>query len=120
MTMSMEIVMDLKITHEKSNGTHYFKLVGDVQSYTAPKLKKILVPLSEQTKQVIIIDVEQIDFIDSVGLGVFAGVISSTIRNNSTLMLKGMTNRVRRLFEITGLMEMMENSKNNKTIDTFA
>lgn len=44
-------VMDLNITHEKLNGTHYLELVGEVQSYTAPKLKAILFPLSEETKQ---------------------------------------------------------------------
>ncbi|WP_234293185.1 STAS domain-containing protein [Fictibacillus sp. FJAT-27399] len=120
MSMSMGNVMDLKITHEKLNGTHYLELVGEVQSYTAPKLKKILVPLSEKTKQDIIIDVEKIDFIDSVGLGVFAGVLRSTKRNNCTLMLRGMSNRVRRLFEVTGLIEMVESSKNKKTIETFA
>ncbi|WP_240482391.1 MULTISPECIES: STAS domain-containing protein [Fictibacillus] len=107
MSMSMGNVMDLNITHEKLNGTHYLELDGEVQSYTAPKLKAILFPLSEQTKQKIIIDVEKIDFIDSVGLGVFAGAIKSSIMNNSTLILRGMTCRVRRLFEITGLIEMI-------------
>ncbi|MGG1572790.1 STAS domain-containing protein [Fictibacillus sp. NRS-1165] len=111
--MDMSInVMDLKITHEKLHSTHYLKLVGEVQRYTAPKLKKILVPLSEQTKEEIIIDVEEIDFIDSVGLGVFAGAIRLTNRNNNTLKLRGMTERIRRLFEVTGLIEMIKVSKN--------
>ncbi|MDN4075911.1 STAS domain-containing protein [Fictibacillus terranigra] len=104
MSMSMGNVMDLNITHEKLNGTHYLELVGEVQSYTAPKLKAILFPLSEQTKQKIIIDVEKIDFIDSIGLGVFAGAFKLTKRSNSTLILKGMKNHVRRLFEVTGLI----------------
>jgi anti-sigma B factor antagonist len=100
--------MNLKIQHETSQGTHYLKLVGEVHSYTVSKLKEVLEPLSEQKEQAIVIDLQQIDFIDSIGVKVFQGALKSTNKNHNTLLIKGMSYRVRQLFKVTGLLDLME------------
>ncbi|WP_429877107.1 STAS domain-containing protein [Fictibacillus sp. NRS-1165] len=43
-----------------------------------------------------------------MGVKVFRGALKSTNRNHSTLLIKGMPYRVRRLFKATGLLDLME------------
>ncbi len=45
---------------------------------------------------------------DSTGLGIFVGALKSSKANNSSLKLRGMTDRVKRISEITGLTEVMD------------
>jgi anti-sigma B factor antagonist len=98
----------LQINHHTIEHTHSLKLAGEVDAYTAPKLKEVLVPLTEKEGQEIIIDLSGIEYMDSTGLGIFVGALKSTKANNSSLKLRGMTERVRRIFEITGLTEVMD------------
>ncbi|SFF10019.1 anti-sigma B factor antagonist [Bacillus sp. OV194] len=100
--------MNLQIKHEETKGVHYLILAGEVDAYTAPKLKEVLVPLTEEKNVQIMIDLQHIDYMDSTGLGIFVGALKSTKKNDSSLKLRGMTERVKRLFEITGLTEVMD------------
>ncbi|MFC7372764.1 STAS domain-containing protein [Fictibacillus iocasae] len=100
--------MNLQINHHTNEHTHSLELAGEVDAYTAPKLKEVLVPLTEKEGQEIIIDLSQIEYMDSTGLGIFVGALKSTKANNGSLKLRGMTERVRRIFEITGLTEVMD------------
>ncbi|MFC0190415.1 STAS domain-containing protein [Fictibacillus aquaticus] len=100
--------MNLQINHHTIEQTHSLKLAGEVDAYTAPKLKEVLVPLTEKEGQEIIIDLSGIEYMDSTGLGIFVGALKSTKANNSSMKLRGMTERVRRIFEITGLTEVMD------------
>ncbi|WP_062231908.1 STAS domain-containing protein [Fictibacillus sp. FJAT-27399] len=103
--------MNLKIKHEQLNDAHYLVLNGEIDVYTAPKLKEVLIPLSEEKRKDIIIDLQQIDFMDNTGLGIFIKVLKSLKKNDSTLKLRGLTDRVHRLFDVSGLTEVMDIGK---------
>ncbi|MDN4075304.1 STAS domain-containing protein [Fictibacillus terranigra] len=103
--------MNLKIKHEQLNDSHYLVLNGEIDIYTAPKLKEVLIPLSEEKRKDIIIDLQQIDFMDNTGLGIFIKVLKSLKKNDSTLKLRGLTDHVHRLFDVSGLTEVMDIGK---------
>lgn len=100
--------MNLDIQHKQSNETHEISLNGEIDAYTAPKLREVLFPITEKREQKIIIDLQQVNYMDSTGLGIFVGAMKATKKSGSTLKLSGATNRVRRLFEITGLTEVID------------
>ncbi|EIT87430.1 anti-sigma-B factor antagonist RsbV [Fictibacillus macauensis ZFHKF-1] len=100
--------MNLHITQDTIDTIDHLQLVGEVDAYTAPKLKEVLVPLTEKQGATIVIDLQQVDYMDSTGLGIFVGALKSTKKNDGTMKLSGMTERVKRLFEITGLTEVMD------------
>ncbi|SER86960.1 STAS domain-containing protein [Salisediminibacterium halotolerans] len=98
--------LDIQVT-EGEEQTHV-ALSGEVDVYTASKLKETLNPLAEQEGQVLVVDLSEIDYIDSTGLGIFIGTLKITEKSNSELRLTGLNERVKRLFEITGLNEVID------------
>lgn len=44
---------------------------------------------------------------DSTGLGLFVGTLKSLNQNNKELYILGVNDRIKRLFEITGLNDLM-------------
>ncbi len=51
----------------------------------------------------VVVDLEQVNYMDSTGLGVFISALKSTKEFDSELRLVALQDRVQRLFEITGL-----------------
>ncbi|MBN3552738.1 STAS domain-containing protein [Fictibacillus nanhaiensis] len=100
--------MNLQINQEQINETYELNLTGEVDAYTAPKLKEVMLPLTEKEGNIVIVNLSGIEYMDSTGLGIFVGALKSSKANNSSLKLRGMTERVKRIFEITGLTEVMD------------
>ena len=49
------------------------------------------------------IDCRDLSYIDSTGLGVFASILKRTKEQGSEIVLVGLKNNIRKLFNITGL-----------------
>jgi anti-sigma B factor antagonist len=100
--------MNLEISHESYENSLLVYLTGEVDAYTAPKLRDILIPLTEEKNKDIIIDLSNVEYIDSTGLGVFIGALKSSHNFDSHIKLRGLSKRVLRLFKITGLDEVLD------------
>ncbi|QKY71215.1 STAS domain-containing protein [Lentibacillus sp. CBA3610] len=103
--------MDLKIDITEGIGKSTVKLFGEIDAYTAPQLKEKLLPLTKIERNQVEVNLENVHYMDSTGLGVFISALKSTKENNSELRLVDLQDRVLRLFRITGLDEII-------TIDT--
>jgi anti-sigma B factor antagonist len=100
--------MNLEINHVEKAGKQYLFLKGEVDVYTSVELKEILLLLTRSAGNEVIVDLTEVSYIDSTGLGIFIGALKATNRYNSSLKLSGMIARVRRLFQITGLDEVID------------
>lgn len=98
--------MNLQVKKTTEGTKHYIEVVGEIDAYTAPKLRAEIIPLAEQQNHIIIVDMSEVTYLDSTGLGVFVGAFKTANKHQSEVILKNMTNRVRRLFDITGLDEI--------------
>jgi len=99
--------MNLKIDLVESEESILVKVAGEIDVYTAPKLRETLFPLSEKTRVNIVIDLSAVEYMDSTGLGVFVGAFKNVRSNKGTFQLVGLSDRLKRLFEITGLADIM-------------
>ncbi|MCM2677034.1 STAS domain-containing protein [Alkalicoccobacillus plakortidis] len=99
--------MNLDIRVEELENQKNVFLSGEIDTYTAPKLREALIPLTEQNGGELIVDLSEVQYIDSTGLGIFVGVLKASDTNGSTLTLIGMSERIKRLFVITGLDEVI-------------
>ncbi|MDR6227566.1 anti-sigma factor antagonist [Desmospora profundinema] len=80
---------------------------GEVDAYTAPQLREKLMPLCKADRE-IHLDLSQVDYMDSTGLGVLIGAYKSLRAQNGRLVLTGISPRLNRLLQITNLTEIID------------
>ncbi|MBN6888576.1 anti-sigma B factor antagonist [Cytobacillus horneckiae] len=81
---------------------------GEIDVYTAPKLKEELIPLSEKENVDMIVDLSGVSYMDSTGLGVFVGLFKNVRAHEGSFKIIGLSSRLQRLFEITGLADIID------------
>ncbi len=101
-------IMNLRIRIDEENNKSVVHLTGEIDVYTAPLLKDALLPLTKQQGNVLEVNLEHVNYMDSTGLGVFVNALKSTKENDCVLRLVNLQDRVLRLFQITGLHEIMD------------
>ncbi|WP_018924810.1 STAS domain-containing protein [Salsuginibacillus kocurii] len=94
-------------TKETEAGTRVM-VEGEIDAYTAPELRETLIPLTEKQNTEVVVDLANVEYIDSTGLGIFIGALKSAHSNGSELAITGVNERVHRLFSITGLDEVID------------
>lgn len=99
----MNITIDVQEQAQQTT----INLTGEIDAYTAPKLRETAFPYTEKQGADIVIDLSGVTYMDSTGLGVFVGLFKSLNANNGTLKLTGLSDRLKRLFDITGLADIM-------------
>jgi anti-sigma B factor antagonist len=80
---------------------------GDLDCYTAPKLRAVLVELADGPRTVIL-DVARSQFIDSTGLGVLVGGLKRFRQQGGDLVVRSPSAMTTRLFEVTGVSKLFE------------
>jgi len=80
---------------------------GEIDAFTAPKLREELLPLAQGKNQLITVNLKDVSYLDSTGLGVFVGLFKQLKNNDGDLRLIELSDRLKRLFEITGLSNIM-------------
>lgn len=99
--------MNLNIEITETDQVTIVTIAGEVDIYTAPQLKQALLPLTKEEGNRLEIDLGNVGYMDSTGLGVFISVLKSAKAHNSEFKLKNLQDRVERLFTITGLTDII-------------
>lgn len=80
---------------------------GEIDTYTAPILREELETVQIAEGRKIELDLSKVNYMDSTGLGIFVAFYKKVTKENASLKLVNLSNRLVRLFEITGLSELM-------------
>ncbi|WP_080875342.1 STAS domain-containing protein [Oceanobacillus timonensis] len=100
--------MNLSVNVQEENQVKVLEVSGEIDAYTAPELKKSLMPLIQESGNEIEVDLENVAYMDSTGLGVFVSALKASKESGSHFTLKNVQGRVYRIFEITGLNGVMD------------
>ena len=95
--------MELGLDVTEKNGVPVLAVTGEVDVYTAPRLREKLVELVTQGNYNIVVDLEGVEFLDSTGLGVLVGGLKRVRTHDGTLSLVCTQQRILKVFDITGL-----------------
>lgn len=95
--------MDLTVQVDELDGWAVARVYGDVDVATAPRLRERLVGLVTKGQSRIVLDLDEVGFLDSTGLGVIIGVLKRTRTHGGDLRLVATNERLLALFELTGL-----------------
>ena len=98
--------MDLGLDVSESDGQCVLSVRGEVDVYTAPKLRERLIEMVGEGKHRIIVDLEAVDFLDSTGLGVLVGALKRVKAHDGSLSLVCTQDKILKIFKITGLTKV--------------
>lgn len=102
------IMMDLSVKVIDEQEKTIVSLAGEIDVYTAPKLKNTLLPLVTEKDRLVEVDFNEVGYMDSTGLGVFISALKIAKECESHLLLTNLNKREHRLFQITGLNQLID------------
>ena len=100
--------MNISIDVKETESVLAVKVNGEIDAYTAPQLREKLFPFSEKEGVKMVVDLSEVNYMDSTGLGVFVGVFKNVRAHNGEFKIVGLSDRLQRLFEITGLADIID------------
>lgn len=95
--------MDISI-EELENNTSVIKLVGDIDVYSSTDVKDAINSQIDFGAKRIIIDMENVYYIDSSGIGVFVFEMGHFKKVNGKIGIVKITENVRKVFELTKII----------------
>jgi anti-sigma B factor antagonist len=103
---ALEERVDLTLSTRNEGDRTVVAVGGEIDVYTAPKLREHLIDLVSAGSYHLIIDMEKVDFLDSTGLGVLVGGLKRVRSHEGSLHLVCTQDRILKIFRITGLTKV--------------
>ena len=99
--------MDIK--YSNNGGDLYAELSGELDEYSAEYVRITLDDLLVGAKNIkkLILDFSKVSFMDSTGIGVLLGRYNKFSRNDIGICIKNPTSYVNRIFEMTGIYQII-------------
>jgi len=98
--------VDLSLSTRDEGDWTVVAVGGEIDVYTAPKLRETLVDLVNVGRFRLVVDLEAVDFLDSTGLGVLVGGLKRLRAHDGTLRVVCTQERLLKIFRITGLTKV--------------
>ena len=98
--------MDLKLGHYSKDGIEVIDVGGEIDIYTAPRLRELLIDLVSKNNYQLIVNMDKVEFLDSTGLGVLVGGLKRVRAHDGSLDLVCTQERILKIFRITGLTKV--------------
>jgi len=98
--------VDLELGHHAQDGIEVIDVQGEIDMYTAPQLRQLLIDLVSRGSYQLVVDLDKVGFLDSAGLGVLVGGLKRVRAHDGWLDLACTQQRIPRIFRITGLTEV--------------
>ena len=94
--------MDLKI--RKHTETYIIDVNGEMDLYNSYKLKELVMKMLEKKVEQFVINMENVDYIDSSGIGALIYICSTIKKMNLKLVICNIHGSVKKVIELTKLM----------------
>ena len=95
--------MDLSLETRDVDGRTIVAVGGEIDVYTAPKLRDKITELVAAGSYHLVVDMEAVEFLDSTGLGVLVGALKRVRADGGSLDIVCTQERILKIFQITGL-----------------
>ena len=98
--------MDLKLGHYDKDGIEVIDVQGEIDMYTAPRLRELLIDLVSTGSCQLVVNLDKVGFLDSTGLGVLVGGLRRVRAHDGSLDLVCTREPILKIFRVTGLTEV--------------
>jgi len=93
-------------TKQINNEVIGINIEGEIDVYTSPKVKEALNDLIQKENYNIVVNLEEVTYIDSTGLGVLIGGLKKVKEHNGYIKLICTNPQIKKIFDITGLVKI--------------
>lgn len=98
----------MEVRHRLYDGTLYVVLSGELDEHTANFVRQNMDKIFENNKcRQIIIDLSELEFMDSTGVGVLIGRYKKMKENLTPIFISNPSRQAEKIFKMTGLYEIM-------------
>ena len=94
--------MELKM--RKNKEVYIVDVSGEMDLYNSYKLKELIAKMLERSVKGIILNMEEVEYIDSSGIGALIYICSTLKKNNLKLYITNIHGSVKKVIELTKLM----------------
>lgn len=101
-----ELSIDIKSEH--NGAALIFRLKGSLDLATSPTVRAALLEAAGEEKHEIVVDLSNVEFIDSTGLGALIGGHRRALENGGGVSLVVTDGPISRLLNITGLIRVFK------------
>jgi anti-sigma B factor antagonist len=98
--------VDLKLDHHAQDGIEVIDVQGEIDMYTAPRLRELLTYLVSTGSYQLVVNLDKVGFLDSTGLGVLVGGLRRVRAHDGSMDLVCTQQRILKIFRVTGLTEV--------------
>lgn len=101
--------MPVKITTKEYKRANLVEISGRIDSNTAPQLEQTLKKIIDEGRYRIVVDLAETDFMSSAGLRALIAALKQVRRfNRGDLRLSSMPVKLRKAFELAGLLDLFQ------------
>ncbi len=105
----------MEIKYKKEEGTLIIKILSEIDHHSCEYIKrKCDSEINKLRPKKMILDLQNVEFMDSSGIGMLLGRYKNVIRNNGTIGLMNVNKNIKRIFEMTGILKIIDIYDNEK------
>ena len=98
----------MNVTIQEQDSNMIAILEGSLDTAAAAETEKAMSPLYDVKGKDIIIDCTDLEYISSAGLRIFLGILQNAEDKDGHVYIKGINDKVRAIFTITGFSNIFE------------
>ncbi|MDH7570748.1 MAG: STAS domain-containing protein [Armatimonadota bacterium] len=98
--------MNLTVSIDRGEKTTVVQLEGELDAHSSPEVRETVARLIEQGSRDLVLDLQRVEFVDSVGLGTLVGCLKRTAEHGGSFRLVCANPQITKVFEITGLSKI--------------
>ncbi|RUS47795.1 STAS domain-containing protein [Cohnella sp. AR92] len=99
-----------KLTFRSENleGLTVIYLSGELDLEVASHMRAMMEPLVELTDRKLVLNLRELTYIDSTGIGILIGILKSRHARKAPFAVEGASDHIRKLFDMTGISPFLE------------
>lgn len=96
--------MDFIINFDETEKYFVARISGDIDAYHSATFKqKLMEHLDNISKHIVVLDLSEVQYIDSAGLGSMVSLIKESKKRNKEIVLVSLQKQIKKIFEMTKL-----------------
>ena len=98
----------VEVTSRSEGDFTIVAVVGEVDLYSSPKMREAVLSGLSRKRPNVVVDLSGVSYMDSSGIATLVEALQVTRKHSGRLVLAGLTERVREVFELTRLHSVFE------------